>query len=193
MQLPRWWRSSFPRRRSRRRRRWITISPRPAPGSWSYLPVPGGSEARFTDASATIRLTIRCDQGDAAGDDFTYRAPAPASSMFVWTSSATRNLPRPVRCEGMRVTADLAAIDPLLDAISFSRGRFVVSMPGTRMCWSCRPGRKQREPSRIAENDLHYKSCVRDRRIMLAWHNAAKGGDPMSHGSAEGSVRTFGR
>ena len=51
--------------------------------------------------------------------------------MFVWTSSATRNLPARFDAKAMRVSADLAANDPLLDAIAFSRGRIVVSMPGT--------------------------------------------------------------
>jgi len=101
-----------------------------APGSWSYLPVPGGSEARFTDASATIRLTIQCTKATRRVM-ISHTSAAPASSMFVWTSSATRNLPAQFDAKGMRVTADLAANDPLLDAISFSRGRFVVSMPGT--------------------------------------------------------------
>jgi hypothetical protein len=31
----------------------------------------------------------------------------------------------------MRLTADFAAFDPLLDALAFSRGRFAVSVSGT--------------------------------------------------------------
>ena len=36
----------------------------PASGSWSYVAVPGGSEARFTDSTATIRLTIHCTKAN---------------------------------------------------------------------------------------------------------------------------------
>ena len=100
-----------------------------APGSWSYLAVPGGSEARFTDASATIRLTIHCIKATRRVM-ISHASAAPASSLFVWTSSATRTLPATFDSKGMRVTAALAANDPLLDALAFSRGRIVVSMPG---------------------------------------------------------------
>ena len=101
----------------------------PAPGSWSYVSVPGGSEARFTDASATIRLTVHCTKATRRVI-ISHTSAAPASSMFVWTSSATRNLRAQFDAKGMRVSADLAASDPLLDAIAFSRGRIAVSMPG---------------------------------------------------------------
>ena len=100
-----------------------------APGSWSYVPVPGGSDARFTDATATIRLTIHCTKATRRVM-ISHTSAAPASSMFVWTSSATRNLPARFDAKAMRVFAELAANDPLLDAIAFSRGRLVVSMPG---------------------------------------------------------------
>ena len=101
----------------------------PAPGSWSYVPVPGGSDARFTDATSTIRLTLHCDKATRKVM-ISHTSASPASTIFVWTSSATRNLPARFEPQAMRVTADLAANDPLLDAIAFSRGRIVVSMPG---------------------------------------------------------------
>ncbi len=100
-----------------------------APGTWSYVPIPGGSEARFTDAARTIRLTIRCTKATRRVM-ISPTSAAPASSMFVWTSSLTRNLPARFEAQAMRVSAELAANDPLLDALTFSRGRFVVSMPG---------------------------------------------------------------
>ena len=105
-----------------------SISPA-ASGTWSYLAVPGGSEARFTDASATIRLTIHCTKATRRVM-ISPTSSAPASSMFVWTSSVTRNLPAQFDPKGMRVTAELTANDPLLDALALSRGRFVISMPG---------------------------------------------------------------
>ena len=99
------------------------------PGSWAYVPIPGGSEARFADSTATIRLTIRCTKATRRVM-ISPTSAAPASSMFVWTSSLTRNLPARFEAQAMRVSAELAANDPLLDALTFSRGRFAVSMPG---------------------------------------------------------------
>jgi hypothetical protein len=100
-----------------------------ASGAWSYVPVPGGSEARFTDAASTIRLTVRCTKSTRRVM-ISPTSSVPASTMFVWTSSATRNLPARFEAQAMRVSAELAANDPLLDALTFSRGRFAVSMPG---------------------------------------------------------------
>ena len=60
----------------------------------------------------------------------------------------TRNLP---------VGGRLLATDPLLDAIAFSRGRFLVSGGGATR-WPFQPGRKRREASKIAETEHHYKT-----------------------------------
>jgi len=103
-------------------------TPRPAPpplasdwrdwpltsGEWRYATVASGSVAIFGADVATLTC--------ARGGGVTLRlAAAGASAATVRTSSVTRALPL-----GPDGGARLAANDPLLDAIAFSRGRFVV-------------------------------------------------------------------
>lgn len=100
-----------------------------APGSWSYQALPGGSEARFVDATGTARLVLHCTRATRQVS-ISHASGVPAASLSVWTSSASRNLPVRFEANAMRVTAELFALDPLLDAIAFSRGRFAVTMAG---------------------------------------------------------------
>ena len=80
------------------------------PGVWSYLATATGSEARYSAV-----LTIRCDRQTRT---VTIVQPAqPAAMLSVATSALTRTLPAGGR---------LLANDPLLDALAFSRGRFLV-------------------------------------------------------------------
>ena len=100
-----------------------------APGSWSYVAIAGGSEARFMDATGTIRLVVGCSRATRQVT-IARTSAAPAASVSVWTSSLSRDVPARFEPNAMRVSAQLAAFDGLLDAIVFSRGRFAVSMPG---------------------------------------------------------------
>jgi hypothetical protein len=85
-----------------------------APGQWSYLVTATGSEARYDGY-----LAVRCDRSTRT---VTIMRPGVASSvMTVATSSVTRSIP---------VGGRLLANDPLLDAIAFSRGRFLVAGGG---------------------------------------------------------------
>ena len=88
-----------------------------APGQWSYLATATGSEARYDGY-----LTIRCDR---ATRTVTVMRPGIAPGILsIATSSTTRNLP---------VGGRLLANAPLLDAIAFSRGRFLVSGGGATL------------------------------------------------------------
>ena len=98
-------------------------------GSWTYQALPGGSEARFIDTTGIARLVIHCTRATRQVS-FSPTSAVPSPSIFVWTSSASRNLPVRFEPNAMRVTADLSAFDPLLDAIAFSRGRVAVVLPG---------------------------------------------------------------
>ena len=52
--------------------------------------------------------------------------------MLVRTETQERRLTAsPVHSGAPLIVAELAASDPLLDAIAFSRGRFAVDVPGT--------------------------------------------------------------
>ena len=100
------------------------------PGAWSYRAIPGASEATFVDTSGGVRLSVNCTRA-VRRVTVSRTSAAPAASLFIWTSSAQRTLPARFDQNAMRVSAVLAANDPLLDAIAFSQGRVVVSMPGT--------------------------------------------------------------
>lgn len=93
------------------------------PGDWHYRPGPGGSVASF-DAGAAPLVSLRCDPASrtitlALGEG------AAAAAATVRTTSVTRLV---ALTPG--VGARFAAQDPLLDAIGFSRGRFVVEPAG---------------------------------------------------------------
>ena len=88
-----------------------------APGQWSYVATATGSEARYG-----AYLSIRCDR---ATRTVTVMRPGIAPGVLtIVTDSTTRNLP-----VGGRVLAS----DPILDAIAFSRGRFIVSGGGAAL------------------------------------------------------------
>jgi hypothetical protein len=100
------------------------------PGAWTYRAVPGGSEATFIDTTNTARIVVGC--GTSIRLVMIPRiSAAPAATLSFWTSSATRDLPARFDVNSKRVITQLAARDPLLDAMIFSRGRFAVSMPGS--------------------------------------------------------------
>jgi hypothetical protein len=99
----------------------------PVAGSWSYSSTPAGSEASFMNPSALPQLTIRCT---LATRRVSISKPASGAAPFLglWTSAQTRNVPASFNPATARISADVNAYDPLLDAIAFSRGRFGVSV-----------------------------------------------------------------
>jgi len=82
-----------------------------AGGQWTYFATVGGSIAAYG-----TQIELRCDR---ASRTVTISRPngVPAA-LTISTDSVTRTLPPSGR---------LLASDPLLDAIAFSRGRFIVS------------------------------------------------------------------
>ena len=80
-------------------------------GQWSYFPTEAGSMASFDSA-----FSLRCDR--ATRTVTITRLGAEPAVLTIATSSLTRTLP---------VGGRLLANDPLLDAIAFSRGRFLVA------------------------------------------------------------------
>jgi hypothetical protein len=121
--------------------------PQPAPVEWADLPLtPGewlysgegaGLVARFAGSDGSGFL-IRCERPD--GRMLLAREGAvPAGGMTIRTTSVSRAFPA--------ATASLAAGDPLLDAIAFSRGRFAVEVAGRMMILPAWP-----EPGRVAED-----------------------------------------
>jgi hypothetical protein len=100
------------------------------PGDWTWAMEGGQSVARFAGGL----LTIRCDR--ARGTITLLRAGAgtPANAgpepMTVTTTSGMRTLSA-VPQGGSVLAVALTPGDPVLDAMIFSRGRFVIETPGT--------------------------------------------------------------
>jgi hypothetical protein len=94
----------------------------PLAGSWSYAAIAGGSEAKFENPSGFPQLWMQCVR---ATRRVSIARPASAAAPFmnVWTSSQERSVPSAFNPATGRLTIELAAFDPLLDAIASSRGR----------------------------------------------------------------------
>ena len=93
----------------------------PLSGTWTYRPIAGGSEAAFVDASAARTVSIVRTAVATA-----------APTLSVWTTSGSRAIPS--RFEATKVlTADIAATDPFLDSIAFTRGSFATAAASAPM------------------------------------------------------------
>ena len=119
----------------------------PIVGNWTYSSAADGSEAVFVNASPQPQFFVHCTR---AARRITIAKPAAGAAPFLnlWTSAQTRNLPASFNPATMRISADVSAYDPLLDAIAFSRGRFGVSVSGAPAlvlpAWA--------EPARVIED-----------------------------------------
>lgn len=99
------------------------------PGTWSYTRDDRGSIARFGAPASDALLTLRCDAG--ARRIYLSRAGAQPGGLTIRTSSATRVVATaPTGGTPPYAAVSLSPTDPLLDAIGFSRGRFVVEQAG---------------------------------------------------------------
>ena len=101
------------------------------PGTWSYEPGAAGSVASFgSDSSAPLAI-VRCDR--AAGRVGLSRAGAAPGPLplTITTSTATRAFTgTPIAGATPQLVLALAPRDPVLDAMAFSRGRFVIEVAG---------------------------------------------------------------
>ena len=98
-----------------------------SPGQWSYVATLGGSEARFGST-----FSIRCDR--IARQVVLRRIGpvvlTPSSAMTITTDLGVRTLPP---------NGVVANGDDVLDAIAFSRGRFIVDGGGVRLVLPASP------------------------------------------------------
>lgn len=101
----------------------------PLAGSWNYAPAAGGSEGTFADANARPQLTLRCVRA-ARRVTISRPAGAAAAAIQVWTSAQSRILPATFDAVSARLTVELGAYDPLLDAVATSRGRVAFTVAG---------------------------------------------------------------
>jgi len=100
------------------------------PGSWTYRAVTGGSEASFVDGTGATRMVIACGKVTRLVT-LSRISTVPATGLSFWTSSTKRDLSARFDQPSGRVIAQVGAMDPLLDALAFSRGRFAAMMPGS--------------------------------------------------------------
>ncbi len=99
------------------------------PGTWTYRRDPRGSLALFGAAGSDARLTLRCDL--QAHRIYLSVAGGIATPLTIRTSSLSRAVPvQPTGGTPAYVAAALAPDDGLLDAMGFSRGRFVIQQTG---------------------------------------------------------------
>ncbi|HET8832091.1 MAG TPA: hypothetical protein VFN86_08460 [Casimicrobiaceae bacterium] len=101
----------------------------PIVGNWSYATTATGSEATFTDSASRPQLTIRCTRATRR-IAIAKAASVAAPYIWVWTSSQVKNVPATYDATTAQVVGDVAAFDPLLDAIASSRGRVGFSTSG---------------------------------------------------------------
>jgi hypothetical protein len=94
----------------------------PVVGHWTYTPVAGGSDATYADTAGNPQLWVHCTRATRR-ITIAKSATGAAPLINVWTSSLTRSVPASFNPSTMRLTIELAAFDPLLDAIASSRGR----------------------------------------------------------------------
>lgn len=99
------------------------------PGTWTYERDTRGTRAMFGTGGSDAHLVLRCDLPERRF--FLSRAGQANGPLTVRTSSATRAVPvRPTGGTPAYAAAEPGARDPLLDAMAFSRGRFVIEQGG---------------------------------------------------------------
>jgi hypothetical protein len=98
-----------------------------AEGNWTQAAIAGGVEAQFRNSAGQPQLYLTCLR---ASRQVVIARPGSTAAPFlqVWTSSASRNLPASFNPATGRISATLAAMDPLLDAMAMSRGRIAVGV-----------------------------------------------------------------
>lgn len=101
----------------------------PIAGNWTYAATDDGSEATFLNSTGQAQMALRCNR-TAGRVTISKAATGAAPFLSIWTSTQTRNLPASFNPGTGRVTADITAYDPLLDAIALSRGRLAVGISG---------------------------------------------------------------
>ena len=113
------------------------------PGTWRYVPGAGGGRASYGPAGGPV-FAMWCDLPSRR---VMFVRANSAEALTLRTSSSTRTLPVQPGADGV-AAASLAARDPLLDQLAFSRGRFsVASADGPTLfipAWA--------EPARVIED-----------------------------------------
>jgi hypothetical protein len=98
------------------------------PGDWVYRKDGVGSIALFGPPGADALLTLRCDRTRGA---MYLSVQGPGDAATIRTTTLTRSIAmRPTGGDAGFVATQMAPSDAMLDAMVFSRGRFVVERGG---------------------------------------------------------------
>lgn len=98
------------------------------PGTWRYAPDSRGTRAMF-GAGGDALVVLRCDRAERRM--YLSRTGTAVTPFTVRTSSVSRAVAvQPTGGSQPYVAGALATNDPLLDAMAFSRGRFVIQQQG---------------------------------------------------------------
>ncbi|HZU52165.1 MAG TPA: hypothetical protein VE968_09860 [Sphingomicrobium sp.] len=97
----------------------------PIAGTWNYSSTSDGTEARFIDSTSNPQLIIHCTR-ETRIVAISRPAVAASPALDIWTSSEQRSIPSIFNAATGRLTIALSAGDPILDAMSNSRGRIAV-------------------------------------------------------------------
>ncbi|MDB5700121.1 MAG: hypothetical protein JWL66_320 [Sphingomonadales bacterium] len=101
-----------------------------SPGSWTYTKDARGGLALFGTGGTDAALSIRCDVSTRR--IYISRPGTVAARMTLRATTGARAYDaKPTGGAVPYVAAELAPTDPQLDALAFSRGRFLVGIPGT--------------------------------------------------------------
>ena len=100
------------------------------PGYWTYRRDGRGSVAQFGAPGRNPTISFRCD-AENRRVTLSRETSAPGGRMVIRTSSMTQTLAATANdANSAYLAADIAAADPILDAMAFSRGRVLVEMEG---------------------------------------------------------------
>ena len=103
------------------------------PGDWTYLPSAGGGAALFAPVGGGPGLTLRCNRNARTVSILRAGMAKDALPMRIVTEAMERIVDGlPSAAQPPAVEATLNARDPMLDAIAFSKGRFMVEVQGLR-------------------------------------------------------------
>jgi hypothetical protein len=98
------------------------------PGDWAYRQDARGSIALYGPVGGDALMTLRCDRGRST---FYLSVHGTASSATIRTTSLTRAVAlQSTGGDAGYVASALTPSDSLLDAMAFSRGRFVIAAAG---------------------------------------------------------------
>jgi hypothetical protein len=101
----------------------------PAPGTWTYTRDGRGSIAMYGAAGSNALFTLRCDRN--GNRIYASRAGNVAARMTLRSTNGAKAYDAlPTGSQPPYVAAEIAARDPQLDAMAFSRGRILIGLDG---------------------------------------------------------------